>query len=85
MKIIQITSPWCMSCIIMHQRMDEIKEEFDLKIETLDFDEDDVSKYSPGNILPVHIIIKDQKEVERLVGEVSLKKLRKVFKQYETI
>lgn len=86
MKVIQITTPWCMSCILMMSRIEDLKEELNFELETLDFEEDDVSEYDPGNILPVFIFMDEKNnEIKRLVGEVSERKLRKVFKTYEAI
>ena len=52
--------------------MDVSKKDYpDIEIEELDldFDEEEVKKYNVGDTLPVVIFMKDNQEVERLIGE----------------
>lgn len=72
MKIIKIGALWCSACLITNNALDKyIKENPDIELETLDydFDEEEVKKYEPGEVLPVLIFIKDDKEILRLKGE----------------
>ena len=78
MKIIKITAMWCPSCLIMNSMIDDIISKFNLEMISLDFDldQDQVSKYSVGNILPVLIKIdNDNNEISRLVGEHTEKEI----------
>ena len=76
MKLVRISSTWCVSCIIMNKLWNELKETYkDLEYEEFDYDMDDVEKYNVGNILPVIIIYKDDKEIKRIIGEKNKKDL----------
>ena len=75
MKIIKISAVWCSSCIIMKSRFNEIIKDKDIEVVNLDYDIDDIEQYNIGDILPVFIKIKDDKEVDRLIGEHSKKEI----------
>ena len=80
MKIIKIGALWCSACLVTNNALDKyIKENEDIELETLDydFDEEEVKKYSPGEVLPVLIFEKDGKEVLRLKGEKTLEDIKK--------
>lgn len=81
MKLIKISSVWCPSCIIMQSRYQEIANEYNLEIEEFDYDMDTeiVEKYQIGDILPVAIVLKDDKEINRIIGEKSKKELVKII------
>lgn len=82
MKIIKISALWCPACLITNKAINKIKEEYpEIIIEELDYDydEDEVKKYTPGEILPILIFIKDEKEVNRLIGEKSYKEIKEVI------
>lgn len=72
MKIIRISSSWCVSCIIMNKLWNELKEKYsEYEYIEYDYDLDDVEKYNVGKILPVIIFLKDDKEIKRITGEKS--------------
>jgi len=75
MKIVRISAIWCSSCIIMKSRLNEILKVKDIEIIDLDYDTDDIEEYNVGDTLPVIIKIKDNKEINRLVGEHSKKEI----------
>lgn len=80
MKIIKIGALWCSACLVTNNALDKyIKENEDIELETLDydFDEEEVKKYTPGEVLPVLIFEKDGKEVLRLKGEKTLEDIKK--------
>lgn len=81
MKLIRISAIWCTSCILTYNDWKQIKEEFsDLEYEELDYDTDDIEKYDPKDILPVIIILKDGKEIERITGEKRKKEIEKIIR-----
>ena len=85
MKIIKISAMWCPACLIMNKIWKKIKEEYpDIEIVNLDYDIDslEVEKYEPGKILPVIIFIDKDKEVNRLIGEMSIEKIRSEIDKY---
>ena len=72
MKIIKIGALWCSACLVTNNALNKyLKENPNVTLKTLDydFDEEEVEKYSPGEVLPVLIFEKDGKEVLRLKGE----------------
>lgn len=85
MKIIKISAMWCPACLIMNKTWKKIKEEYpDIEIVNLDYDIDslEVEKYESGKILPVIIFIDKDKEVNRLIGEMSIEKIRSEIDKY---
>lgn len=85
MKIVRVSAVWCGSCIKMKKIWNELENEYNLDVINLDydFDEDEVKKYDVGSILPVAIFLKDEKEVERLIGEKTKEQIVGVIKKYE--
>jgi thiol-disulfide isomerase/thioredoxin len=80
MKAVRITALWCMSCLLMRSRYDKVFKDYGIDdVIDLDFDEDDISPYEVGKVLPEVIIYKDQEEVLRISGEKSKKELKKIF------
>lgn len=77
MKIIKIDAVWCMSCLIMKSRLNDVIKNSDIDILSLDYDTDDIDKYNVGDVLPVYIKYKNDKEVERLIGEHSKNELER--------
>jgi len=74
LKIIKIGALWCSACLVTNNALEKyMKENNDIELETLDydFDEEEVKKYEPGNVLPVLIFEEDGKEILRLNGEKS--------------
>lgn len=82
MKLIKISSVWCPSCLIMNPRYNELLKEFNIDVEEYDYDMDSeiVSKYKIGDILPVVIVMNNNQELTRIIGEKSKKELNKIFK-----
>lgn len=83
MKVIKITAIWCSACLVMNTIWDKVSKK--MNIETLsldlDFDEDEVKRYIPGDILPVFIIMNKDKEIKRIVGEHSEEELIKLLQE----
>ena len=83
MKVIKITALWCSGCLIMNKVWNQV---LDLKnIETIsldyDMDEEEVSQYNPGKILPVFIFYKNDVEVKRVIGEKSLDEMLNIINE----
>lgn len=81
MKFIKISSVWCPSCLIMNPRYMEIFETKNVQYEEYDYDMDTdvVQKYKVGDLLPVVIVLDNDKELTRIIGEKSKKELIKIF------
>ena len=84
MKIIKIGAMWCPACLITNRALEKIKKDYNVEIISLDydFDEEEVKKYNVGTTLPELIFIKDEKEVDRLIGEKNYKEIGEVLDKY---
>lgn len=75
MKIIKIGAMWCPACLIMNKRLKEIENNYDIEIINYDYDldEDIVSKYNVGEVLPELIFVNEkEEEIKRLIGEQTI-------------
>ena len=83
MKVVKINAIWCSGCLVMNKRWKNVLKSYDVETINLDYDMDDdeVKKYNVGDILPVFIFYKDDKEVRRVVGEVSEDELIRVIQE----
>lgn len=73
MKIVKISAIWCSGCLIMNKIWKKLKENYSFEAIELDFDmdEEEVSKYNPGEILPLFIFFSGDKELFRVTGELT--------------
>jgi len=81
MKVVKITALWCSSCLVMNNVWSNLLKEKEIETISLDYDMDDISMYNVGEVLPVFIFYKDNKEIKRLVGEYSLSELKAVVEE----
>lgn len=83
MKIVKIGAIWCGGCLIMNKRWNKLKESYDFEAIELDYDmdEDEVKQYDPKDILPVFIFFDNDKEICRIIGEVSYEELENKIKE----
>ena len=78
MKIIKINAMWCPGCLISKSIWTEIESIYpNHEYISLDYDldEDVVEQYNVGDILPVVIFEKDNKEIKRIIGEKTKKEI----------
>lgn len=74
MKLVRISSMACTSCILTRPIWEDLKKDYNnFDFIEYDYDLDDISEYNVGNVIPVIIIIKDEKEVKRIIGEKTKK------------
>ena len=84
MRVVKINAIWCSGCLVMNKIWKNITNKYEIETLNLDYDmdEDEVSNYNVGDILPVFIFFDVDKEITRVIGEVSekemLNKLREV-------
>lgn len=84
MRVVKINAIWCSGCLVMNKIWKNITNKYEIETLNLDYDmdEEEVSKYNVGDILPVFIFFDGDKEITRVIGEVSekemLNKLREV-------
>lgn len=85
MKIIRFNAVWCSGCLVMKKIWKEIEKEFsnlDIVSYDYDIDEEMVEKYNIGTTIPVVIFMKDDLELERLVGEKSKQEIIDTILKY---
>ena len=85
MKVVKINAIWCSGCLVMNKTWNEVLKNKNIETINLDYDIDnqEVKKYNPGNILPVLIFYKNDKEIKRLVGEHSFVELMCLIEELE--
>lgn len=85
MKVVKITALWCSACLIMDKRWDEVLKEKEIETISLDLDmdEEEVANYQVGDVLPVFIFYKGDKEVKRIVGEKTTREMLAIIKEVE--
>lgn len=77
-KLVRISAVWCPACLIMRPRFQEIEKNFpDFEHLEYDYDLDEeiIKKYQVGDILPVLILLDNNKEVTRLIGEKTVQEI----------
>lgn len=81
MKVIKISAMWCGACLITNKAWKKLQENYHFEAIDLDYDldEEEVLKYSPGKVLPVFLFFSGEREVSRIVGEVSYEELEEEF------
>ncbi len=73
MKLVKIGAIWCSGCLVMNKVWNKLIKEYNFSYETydIDMDEDEVEKYNVGEKLPVFIVMENDKEIKRFIGEYS--------------
>lgn len=77
MKLLKFWAQWCAPCVPMSKNIEELKKQYsDLNIISVNIDED-VNSAVQYNVmaLPTIVLLKDEKEVDRSVGLLSVEKL----------
>ena len=86
MNLLVVSAVWCPSCLILKKQLKKLSEEYpELVIKKLDYDFDDVSEYNVGKILPVLIIVNNDIEIDRLIGEKSYDEIISFLKENKVI
>ena len=86
MNLLVVSAVWCPSCLILKKQLKKLSEEYpELVIKKLDYDFDDVSEYNVGKILPVLIIVNNDIEINRLIGEKSYDEIISFLKENKVI
>lgn len=85
MKVVKINAVWCGACLIMNKVWNKVLKEKEIETISLDydFDEGEVAKYSPGEVLPVFIFYNGEDEVKRVVGEKSFDEMMSIVEELE--
>ena len=77
MRVVKINAVWCSGCLVMNRLWKKVIQKYPMETIELDYDmdEEEVSKYSPGDVLPVLIFFEGDQEIFRVVGEKKEKEL----------
>lgn len=83
MKVIKITAIWCSACLVMNKVWNSILKKKTIETISLDLDmeEEEANKFSPGEVLPVFIFMKDNNEIKRVIGEHTEEELLKIIEE----
>ena len=83
MKVVKINAIWCSGCLVMNKRWKNILKSYDIETINLDYDmdEEEVNKYNVGDILPVFIFYKDDKEFKRKKKKKTEEELISIIKE----
>ena len=85
-KVLDFWAEWCGPCKFMEPILEELEKELTgrIQIEKINVDEnqDKAATYQVMSI-PTYVIIKDDKEQERLIGATSKENFLKVISKYE--
>jgi thioredoxin 1 len=85
-EVIDFWATWCGPCKLMNPILDEVEKEHpDLTITRIDIDSDKdmVEQYNIQSV-PTYIILKDGKEVDRIIGaKPKFAFLKRVFPENE--
>ena len=85
MRVVKIGAVWCNGCLVMNNVWNKVikNKNIDTKVLDIDMDEEEVKDYDVGDTLPVFIFYSGDKEVKRVVGEVSYDEMIKVIEEIE--
>lgn len=85
-KLLDFWAEWCSPCKFMEPVLEELERELagKVQVEKINVDENQemAAKYGVMSI-PTYIIIKDDKEVERIIGATSKENLLKALQKHE--
>jgi len=72
-KVLKFTATWCMPCRLLDKEIDEIKDEYDFELESIDIERnpDMALKYSVTTV-PTVVILKDGIPIDRVNGYSNL-------------
>ena len=84
-KLLDFWAEWCAPCKFMEPILDELEKELagKVEIEKINVDEnlDKSNKFQVMSI-PTYVVMKDEKEVERIIGATSKENLLKAIKAH---
>lgn len=85
-KLLDFWAEWCGPCKFMEPVLEELEKELTgkVQIEKINVDENQETTVRHGVLsIPTYIVVKDDKEVERIVGATSKENLIKAISKHE--
>ncbi|MBQ2640256.1 MAG: thioredoxin family protein [Bacilli bacterium] len=82
-KLLVISALWCPSCLVMNKYIKNINDDFsNIEVVKLDYDfDEEVKKYNVGKTLPVLILLENNTEVNRLIGEKNYTEIKEFIEE----
>ena len=72
MRLIKIGAIWCSGCLVMNKVISKTLKNYEIDFIEYDLDMDEeASSYEVGDVLPVFIVMDEDREITRFAGEYS--------------
>lgn len=85
-KVLDFWAEWCGPCKFMEPIIDELEKELANKVQfekiNVDENQEKAAQFQVMSI-PTYIILKDDKELERLIGATTKDNFKKMLSRYE--
>lgn len=83
MKVLYFGALWCPSCLVMRPIWRKTAKELDFELIEYDYDfnEEEVVKYNVLDKLPTCIVINNDQELTRIIGEKKPEKLVEIIEK----